>query len=172
MAPEFEDGFFENATTAADIYSLGKLLYWLFTGKIFSRERHQDSSWDLKNAVPHPFLEQNLPMEHVARLLDQMIIAQIEQRAILEDVIKSVHRITRLLALDINPVSSTLPQRCRYCGWGTYRIAHRGNQVYNFGLQPVGNPDWRILVCNECGHCELFRLDLIDGNNWWNKDRR
>ena len=32
MAPEFEDGKIEDVTANADVYSLGKLLYWLVSG--------------------------------------------------------------------------------------------------------------------------------------------
>ena len=42
MAPELEDGFASTVTPKCDVYSLGKLLYWLMSsGNIFSREKHR-----------------------------------------------------------------------------------------------------------------------------------
>ncbi len=41
MAPELEDGAQPNITPAADVYSLGKLLYYLLSGgRVFAREKH------------------------------------------------------------------------------------------------------------------------------------
>lgn len=47
MAPELEDGKFD-ATTSADIYSLGKIFYYLLSqGNIFSREKYRLPKYDL-----------------------------------------------------------------------------------------------------------------------------
>jgi serine/threonine protein kinase len=40
IAPELEDGIAETIRPSSDVYSLGKILYWLITGRIFSREKH------------------------------------------------------------------------------------------------------------------------------------
>lgn len=37
-APELRNGYLENPLPSADVYSLGKLLYWLFTGEVYDRE--------------------------------------------------------------------------------------------------------------------------------------
>ena len=48
MAPELEDGRTLDVTPAADIYSLGKILYFMLSGgRIFSREKHDVPTWDL-----------------------------------------------------------------------------------------------------------------------------
>jgi serine/threonine protein kinase len=47
MAPELEDGRYDNIDCRCDVYSLGKLLYWLLTGKSFSREQHREKKYDL-----------------------------------------------------------------------------------------------------------------------------
>ena len=46
-APELEDGRAEDVTAAADVYSLGKVLYWLMAGRVFDREKHRDPRFDL-----------------------------------------------------------------------------------------------------------------------------
>jgi serine/threonine protein kinase len=50
MAPELEDGRASDSdiSSASDIYSLGKLLYWLISDrKIFSREKHREPQYNL-----------------------------------------------------------------------------------------------------------------------------
>jgi serine/threonine protein kinase len=87
MAPELEEGRIANVSPKSDIYSLGKLLYWLLSGgKIFSREKHRDPEWDLKGPrkwsgrnASEEFWK-NIYMEHVNRLLDKMIVNDSQQR--------------------------------------------------------------------------------------------
>ena len=43
MLPEYEDGRVEEVTSAGDIYSLGKLLYWLLSGGATSPERASET---------------------------------------------------------------------------------------------------------------------------------
>lgn len=48
MAPELEDGRHLDVNLRADIYSLGKILYFLLSGgKVFSREKFRDPRWNL-----------------------------------------------------------------------------------------------------------------------------
>lgn len=49
MAPELEDGRHPDVSYSADIYSLGKLMYFILSKdrKIFAREKFQDGEWAL-----------------------------------------------------------------------------------------------------------------------------
>jgi serine/threonine protein kinase len=48
MAPELEDGKNLDVSCKADVYSLGKLLYYVLSGgKIFAREKYKESDWNL-----------------------------------------------------------------------------------------------------------------------------
>jgi len=107
--------------------------------------------------------------------LDKLKKEWISVKAVtLTDIIKSVRRIEKLIQLQKNPVSGKLPQVCTYCGWGVYKEVASGSgaHVQNFGFRVTGNPDWRVLACDECGHIDLFRVDLAKDNNWWKIDKR
>lgn len=48
MAPELEDGRFLDVTVRADLYSLGKVLYFMLSsGRVFAREKQQRREWSL-----------------------------------------------------------------------------------------------------------------------------
>jgi serine/threonine protein kinase len=47
MAPELESGRVGTVLPASDVYSLGKLLYWMLATRIFARERHRELEYDL-----------------------------------------------------------------------------------------------------------------------------
>ncbi len=50
MAPELEDGGKLDVTPAADLYSLGKVIYFMISGgRIFARERHREPDYDLSS---------------------------------------------------------------------------------------------------------------------------
>ncbi len=51
MAPEMEDGRQLNVGFEVDVYSLGKILYYLLSGgKIFAREKFNDKDWKLSRS--------------------------------------------------------------------------------------------------------------------------
>jgi len=65
MAPELEDGRAEKVLPAVDVYSLGKLLYFLLTGRSFAREKHREPDYDISGT--------HLDFLPVYRLLDKLI---------------------------------------------------------------------------------------------------
>jgi serine/threonine protein kinase len=167
MAPELEDGRASDndITDASDIYSLGKLLYWLISGgEIFSREKHRAPQYNLVSRFQDPALE------HINRILDRMIVDDPNQRfPLISQVTKSIHMAIRLLKHEYRAVSPDIPQRCTYCGEGTYQIIAKGieGSVQRFGLNVLGGADWRIMACDQCGHIQLFRVDQAKRKDWW-----
>jgi len=58
MAPEMEDGRQPNVGFEADVYSLGKMLYYILSnGKIFAREKYRDWKWRLSKLMGDPRLD-------------------------------------------------------------------------------------------------------------------
>ena len=173
MAPEVEDGRLDQVSPRVDCYSLGKLLYWLLSGgKMFSREKHRERVWDLKDRNEDSILGwNNIYMEHVNRLLDKMIIAEPSDRFETSTILTLIRRVTRLVEKEYNPVDPNIRQLCTYCGEGFYRQQVKSNptQVRNFGLNAVGSSDWRIYTCTQCGHVQAFRADLAARIDRWSE---
>lgn len=167
MAPELEDGRLSDISTKSDVYSLGKVLYWLLSGgRIFSREKFRDPEFDLKGRNIIGW--NDVYMEHINRLLDKMVQTNPDDRRELENIIILTERTIRLVRKEYNPIGKGFPQPCTYCGHGEYQEQPNSlTAVRNFGITPVGAPDWRILVCNSCGHVQLFRIENASNKNWW-----
>jgi serine/threonine protein kinase len=165
MAPELEDGRLENVTSAADVYSLGKLLYWMLTGKSFSREKHRDPAYDLTSQENSGGDSRYLL---ITRFLDKLIVADPSLR--LEDaaaVSREARMLYRVWVGGFNAVHSKLPQLCTYCGQDYY---YEPISPQNFGLGATGSPRGKILICPSCGHSEIFRLDFATRQNWWDEN--
>jgi serine/threonine protein kinase len=165
IAPELESGRVDVVSEKSDIYSLGKLLYWLLSGgKIFSRERHREQQRDLKR------LTDNLYMEHVNRLLDNMIVEDPKGRIDVAQVLRRLPKVARLVEKEYNPIGPDILQPCYYCGQGEYivRVSDSSN-VDAFGLKAVAPADWLILACHVCGHVQAFRLDMAEQRDWWER---
>jgi serine/threonine protein kinase len=170
MAPELEDGRVQQVSEKSDTYSLGKLLYWLLSnGRIFSREKHRNRKWDLKGRNENSLLGwDNIYMEHINRLLDLMIVYDPSERRSVHNILILLRRAKKLVAGEFSPIAKDIPQPCLYCGQGVYVYRATSNtEVRNFGFQPVGAPDWRVLVCNSCGHVQAFRIDMAKQKEWW-----
>ncbi len=163
VAPELEDGGIDEIAPSCDVYSLGKLLYWLLSGgRVFAREKHRERHHDLVKQ------RNDSRMEHANRLLDRLIVANPAQRLPNAAAVAREARILRRMLLEgFNVVSNSIQQPCLYCGQGQYKISHSGGGVLDFGLRDNGSSDWRILICDQCGHVQTFRIDGAKRRDWW-----
>jgi len=165
-APELADGRADVVSARADVYSIGKLVYWLLNGgRVFDREQHRDQHYDLaRRDGGDPRLE------HVNRLLDNMITLEVSRRyADAGAAAGAVRKVAEMLAQDVRVLDADLPQRCAFCSVGEYATVQLGDPtaVSNFGLKPVATSDWRALVCQNCGNVQLFRPDRTEKRRWW-----
>jgi serine/threonine protein kinase len=169
MPPEYADGRAELVGKKGDTYSLGKVLYWLLSGRIFDREKHRDPQWDLRRPNEAGGFR-NIYMEHVNRLLDKMIVLDPSKRLSVSTVCDDLPLYIELVERQYNPLGPGMweHQRCYYCGYGKYRPQRSGQSTAeNIGFGGRGAPDWRILVCEACGHVQGFRIDMADRKDWW-----
>jgi len=170
MAPELEDGRCENVHPAADVYSLGKLLYWIFAGRVFARERHRDPEWDLVREHPR-----EPDLYFVNDLLDQTVVHDASKRIqFASDLATQVRQTIRILSHGGHHLNIDSPQLCAYCRTGYYRVqvdewAHGGatqQAIHQYGLRPQVSR-WLVLCCDHCGNLQMFRPDLSDGGSKW-----
>jgi hypothetical protein len=142
---------------------------------VFSREKHRDPQWDLKGPKRWPGRDpteefwDNIYMEHVNRLLDRMIVVDPGARWNVDQILLGLGDVRRLIVKEFTPIARGIQQPCTYCGLGYYRQLSPA-EVSNFGLQAAGAPDWRILVCDFCGHVQIFRIDKAGQKDWWGSD--
>lgn len=176
MAPELEDGIHLEVGTEADVYSLGKILYWLFSGgKIFSRERHRVAQYNLT------LNRKDAGIFFVYDLLDGMIVADPLQRRFKDanEVAGVVETAIRRIQVNAHHIDPSVPQACMYCGVGFYQKVLDESPETNrtgeypelarFGFRGIGKSSWRIVTCDYCGNVQVFRLDYAKDKNIWKK---
>lgn len=173
MPPELEDGRAEVVSPASDVYCLGKLLYWMFAGRGFQREKQADPELDLRAREPRA--------AHAAvhDLLDQLVVADPKHR--LPDgnsVAAAADKQAEVLEGRGHALLIDLPQECHFCRLGVYEIridprwwgpgadtrspgeglqrAERLGHLYAVGVRP--NEPWLVLQCNRCGNVQKFQL--------------
>jgi serine/threonine protein kinase len=175
MAPELEDGRTDKVKPSADVYSLGKLLYWMLSGRTFAREKHREENFDLaknKHGSEYHLINQ---------FLDRMIIADPAGRFTTgKQVLDELHTLIDRIEQRAHCIEINTPQPCLYCGLGFYQIIHnttpsRSNRpagnVQNFGFTPYGGSEWLIMVCDYCGNVQIFRTDYVKNKHIWGKTR-
>ena len=176
MAPELEDGRAASITPAADVYSLGKLLYWLVAGRIFSREKHREPEYDLTKE------SNDAAIAFIYELLDKTIKIEPSQRlANAIEVAAEVDLIIRRYLMHAHPIDIEAPQLCTYCGIGSYNVkadpqkpSGWEHQIFNFfpGIEnAIKQVPWLIFLCDHCGNVQLFRPDqnLPEKRTVWKK---
>lgn len=167
IAPELADGRADEVQPWSDVYSLGKLLFWMLNGgRIFDREQHRSDRWNLlKKYGSNSF-------EHVNRLLDKMV--QLDPRARYrnaQEAAGAARYVADLLQRGARALGPDLRQSCDFCKQGEYNAVDVRDAVgyHNFvGTYPITGARWRILVCDQCGHVQWFRIEKAKGRQaWW-----
>jgi serine/threonine protein kinase len=97
MAPECEGGRTLTVGTTADVYSLGKVLYWMLAGRIFSREQHSRPPYDLRPHQP---------------TTDMSVVYELFERTILEEPCCAPQSLDQnaVVELGVGPRESNFPK--------------------------------------------------------------
>jgi serine/threonine protein kinase len=154
-APELFDGPSEADGKRADVYCLGKLLYWLMAGSggregRLNREEFRNKNKDLV-AIHGDQL-----YEHINSLLSAMVHEDPGKRlADAGEVLARARVSSRLFSKGYHPIKSA-PDSCTWCGVGKY-VEHPNRGA----MQPW----WRdylntfaVFTCDQCGHTLSFFL--------------
>lgn len=162
IAPEVEDGRSDAVSQKTDVYSLGKLLYSLLTGKTFTREKHRLAEYNIVNLRGDYFLE------HVNSVLDKMIAEDVAARfETVSEAIRQLKEASRLMAGTYNPLTER-EQLCRYCGRGNYKPVSRERlRNYDADVMAAQSLGFQMLFCPTCGNLQSFFLnDEVSHRDW------
>ena len=171
IAPELQRGKYDDIDSRSDIYSLGKLLYWMLTNSIVFREDFRKPEYNMIETG-------GVQYERVNRILDKMLTEEPNLRyPFVKDVISDVKLAIRLIKKDHHVINLRLEQICLYCGIGKYKrigLYNPASDGYNsgdidsireLGLNPRGQFKFHIFCCDHCGNIQIFRRDL--GSKVW-----
>jgi serine/threonine protein kinase len=132
-APELRNGHLDNPMPCADTYSLGKLLYWLFTGCVYDRDEQE---YDIDGRKLSYVLAQHGTNTATGAIDDRLIHAGAFADMIVSQTVRygQTHRLQNAgdLASGVRHLIARfqaggraldlrLPQRCLFCGIGQYK---------------------------------------------------
>jgi serine/threonine protein kinase len=136
-APELRDPVIEGTPLlkAADVYSLGKVLYWLYTGKVF--DGHED---DYVND-PTRRLARLFPLQPQFAFVDELVAGAVRRRpterfADASRLLQHVRRAADRIDAGGRVLDLRVPQRCLYCAEGHYKPAHENVYVQGSYTEP------------------------------------
>jgi len=176
IAPELEDGRDADPKPSSDCYSLGKLLYFILTGRSFARERHGEGDYDLRKTDSDPNLH------FVYEILDKTIATKPSDRyQNASELLDALDGVNLRIEQHAHVLDVRIPQHCLYCRKGHYQIRlynpskpagfnePRIGDAFGFwGTNQMDNKSWMILVCDTCGNTQMFRPDLAGHDKWKN----
>src|SRR5258708_2560077 len=169
-APELEDGRADEVGPASDVYSLGKMLYWMLAGKVFEREKHREARFDLTQNATEP------SMHFVYDVLDKTILLDASKRLPKARALAdAVDEVIKKILVNAHPLDLGAPQQCLYCGVGMYKkrvetdISNPipgSNMLDNSGFRFINNQRWLILICDNCGNSQIFVRNFPTTDKW------
>jgi serine/threonine protein kinase len=160
-APELFDGPLENVKPTADVYCLGKLLYWLLVGKggRAGRVAREDFERGGRNLVT---MFKDDRYEHFNILLRRMITENPSERfKDANEVLNLSQHAIELFMSNYQPINRA-PSRCTYCGQGRYEQKDEGRGT---STEHALMSTWYFYICDLCGHTLLFRKNA-QSNRW------
>ena len=153
-----------------DVFSLGKLLWAMVSGSVLNLWYYDRP----ENNLEHKFPE--APHIKHANWLFSKCIVQEEEDCLPSAGELLIHVDNTLSLIDKNADlirgRPNVERKCKVCGLGTYGLdSDRGNTdgMNNFGLSP-GPTQFKIFICNICGHVQLFAFSPGQERKIWKEE--
>jgi len=165
MPPWAAFGRLEDVTKTFDTYTLGKVIWAMVTGN--NRVPHRYGAYgDFDIVEAHGTPEEVLWLERIvkATVVERSSDGVPDGTALLRLVNEALAALTRGYQ-DVK----VQHRRCLVCGHGRYEELVDLNATHqrNFGLEVVGQPKFKILVCSHCAHTQLFYFrDAVVPPGW------
>jgi serine/threonine protein kinase len=147
IAPELEDGRVDEPEASSDVYSLGKVLYFILSGRHLLREEYAEPEYELRSAGPGA--EMHFVYEVFQKTVKRNPNERVQNAIALLETLDSVIQRVQLKAHALN---ISLPQRCVFCAVG----------AYSFSRSSVNSLQG---ICNTCGNVQDFIGQV--GELWW-----
>ena len=149
-----------------DVFSLGKLLWSMISGRPrLQLWYHRKPQFDLAR-----MFESDESMAVAQMILDRTVVEDPENcLSDAGDLLALIDWSIDALMTRFRVVGGDLLRKCLVCGTGKYLkiVDHDTQRQRNFGLEVVGQPKFRIFVCDGCGHTQLFySMDGIRPPAW------
>jgi hypothetical protein len=149
IAPEVAKGRVTEPQATSDLYSLGKVLYFILSRKTLIWEEYADGDDDLRAQDTSP------SMRFVYEIFDKTITKRPEDRypnaAVL---LKSLDSVIERVQLKAHILDTSVRQQCIFCVVGEYRA------------QRVAATNEFMYVCSNCGNIQHF-MGLRPLKMWW-----
>ncbi|MDF5734117.1 MULTISPECIES: serine/threonine-protein kinase [unclassified Nostoc] len=170
IPPELENGRTDKISKQSDSYTLGKILYFLLTGKTFSRENYDNLATLLNNSQ----------LDYITgRILSKTVIENVESRLTSANIREEAIKIKRLISGGFYP--NKIDSICRFCGEGIYKAVQSGllktslyperepnNKLASYYLQMTerslfdSSIPFEAIACNVCGNMQFFIINQSD----------
>lgn len=147
IAPEVEMGRAEEPIASSDVYSLGKVLYFILSSRTLLREDYAEPNFELrKDGEPG--------MYFVYELFDKMLKKNPEDRfENAAELLIALDGVINRILQRAHVLDPYVRQQCVFCGIGEYQ--RRQASVYEL-----------MYVCNNCGNIQKFTGEPPH-RKWW-----
>ena len=139
IAPEVAKGRVAEPQASGDIYSLGKLLYFILSQRTLIREEYAEGEDDLRTQGSEP------AMHFVYELFDKTIRERPQDRfPTVRELLHALDTVIERVQLRGHILKPSVRQHCMFCVTGEYRraIGVAGNDL--------------MYVCTNCGNIQRF----------------
>jgi serine/threonine protein kinase len=149
IAPEVAKGRVEEPQPTTDVYSLGKVLYFMLTGRTLLREEYNEGGDDLRTPNVNP------NVHFVYEIFDKTITARPEARfQTAANMLTALDGVIERVQSRAHVLSTSVRQPCVFCTVGEYR-----------GQKTTVNEF--MYVCSNCGNIQRFMVSHQKG--WWDQ---
>lgn len=165
----------EEVKPAFDVFTLGKLLWWMVSGLPIK----QLQFWYFDR--PELNVEHLYPNTECIGLINPILakcVVEVERQCRFASATELLSEVDNALLFHerhVEPLSDSIQRTCSVCALGKYvEISDRDRvKTEAFGFRPEESRQFKIYLCGRCGHVQLFTLvgrhDTSNHPAWQNK---